>query len=197
MFCNISFGEVLPKHKVALFGIVLGDSIDNYKISTKHFSHPSCEKIKPTFERGKDCYRPNIQEKRYNHFFSFVEPLIINDEYNRYYIEAFFGSKKINEIGAKSKKQWKPEEQPLCERRAKNINKLITAKYKEQGWKKTGDFFIISEMEKGIAAFEIVTFCSGPDLVLIIRENDKGELLKEDRIFYMSTYDEPINIDGF
>ena len=55
---------------------------------------------------------------------------------------------------------------------ARNINKLIAAKYKEQGWKHEHEISIISEMSKGLAAFEIVTFCSHTDLVLLIREKE-------------------------
>ena len=78
LWCNVGFGGVSREDNVSLFGIILGDDVDNYETFFKHYSDPSCINVTSKFFPS-DCYRPSL--KSYVSFRSIVTPLIKNKEY--------------------------------------------------------------------------------------------------------------------
>ena len=196
LWCNVGFGGVSREDNVNLFGIILGDDVDNYKTFFKHYSDPRCTNVTSKFFPS-DCYRPNL--KSYVSFRSIVTPLIKNKEYDSYSVSALFYSKKIHRISASSIRGWKDSESLLCKRRASTIKNIIATKYEKKGWTKSSAGMRLV-MHKGSSSFDILAFCreiiGGFRLVITIDYFDK-DMHAKDKISYIKSMDDKINTEGF
>ena len=196
MQCWIGGGS--REDNVSLFGIILGDDVDNYETFFKHYSDPSCTNVTSKFFPS-DCYRPSLE--RHVSFRSNVTPLIKNKEYDTYSVSALFYSKKIHRIKASSIREWKDSESLLCLRRTSTIKNIIATKYEKKGWTKSSvGTSLMLAMHKGSSSFDILAFCrktsEGFRLVLTINYFD-NDMHEKDRISYIKSMDDKINTEGF
>ena len=193
---NYSFSEVSVEDNVSLFGIKLGDTLENYNTNYRHFTDPTCEGVVVYFEPD-DCYKPEIEGSMI--FFSHVDPPIKNDDFKDYSINALFISKKITNIRAVSKETWKKKDSLLCKRKAQKIMDALTDKYISNGW----DVFH-TNAKRNSSEFHISSFCPETEydqsvysIVLEIYFLNKSDVLDKEREMYIKSIEGKIDTKGF